>query len=427
MGTVMGTAQEARREYGTGTIFQRGDGMWIGRIEAGWDAKGDRRRVQVSAKTEAECKRRLVKKRRQLDTEGAPAVGVSDRATVKAWADTWLTARQSDLRATTWATYAGQVHKWIVPTIGHKRLADLTPGDLRAVTKAETNAGNAVSSARQTRRCLVKMLRDAVVEGHRVPMRIFQVKAPLPPDSDRADIPLPDAHAILDAALSLPDRSRWVAGLLQGIRQSEALGLRWEDIDLEAGLITFNHQLGTLPYADRAAGTFRHPSNVRPIHLWKSYHLLPVKTRKGNRVIPLIPPMRWALDEWREQSPESPHGLVWPRADGKPRNPQHDTNTWVALQDAAQVAHVEGAQGRRYDGHEMRHTTATLLLDAGVDPEVIKAILGHSSIVTSRSYQHVAHDMTRDAIEKVATRLNLTTPSALAAGGGTPALPDADA
>ena len=58
--------------------------------------------------------------------------------------------------------------------------------------------------------------------------------------------------------------------------------------------------------------------------------------------------------------------------------------------------------------HEARHTTATLLLEAGVDTAIITAILGHSSIVTTRGYQHASQALARRALDDVAARLGLT-------------------
>ena len=82
-----------------------------------------------------------------------------------------------------------------------------------------------------------------------------------------------------------------------------------------------------------------------------------------------------------------------------------DRAEWEALQDAAQVAHVADGTGRRYEIHEARHTTATLLLAAGVDQHVVTSILGHSSIAVTRGYQHVNHEMKRDAMASIAQRL----------------------
>lgn len=411
-GTVTPVSKRAPRDYGTGSIFQRSDGMWIGRIEAGWNASGNRRRIQVSAKTEAECKRRLVKKKRELDEQGVPPEDIKANATVKSWSDTWLEHQSRELAAHTYGTYAGVVRKWIVPTLGKKRLASLTPGDLRALTRAEEAAGKKPSSTLATRRILIKMLRDARIDGHAIPARLFDVKAHTPPESDRDAIPLADAGALLTASLALPHTSRWIVAFFEGIRQGECLGLTWDRVDLERGIITIDRQLDTLPYLDKRAGTFRHPAKINPVHLWKSYHLVPPKTARGRRILPIVGPALVALQQWRDVAPKSPHGLVWCRPNGEPINPQADTREWIWLQDQAQVAAFDGKEGRRYDGHEIRHTTATMLLEIHADPKIVEKILGHSSIVTSRGYQHVDDALARDAMQKVAERIGFTLPAA---------------
>lgn len=120
--------------------------------------------------------------------------------------------------------------------------------------------------------------------------------------------------------------------------------------------------------------------------------------------MPLVPWMVTALSQWREVAPESP--LVWPRPDGKPRTDKMDLADWHALQERAGVRHPSG---RYYHGHEARHTTATLLMALGVDTQVIIAIMGHSSVLSTRAYQHTDLQMMRTALDGMAERLQLTT------------------
>jgi integrase len=87
--------------------------------------------------------------------------------------------------------------------------------------------------------------------------------------------------------------------------------------------------------------------------------------------------MGHALSAWREVAPDSRHDLVCPNRHGGP-----DLAEGKGLQAAAGVGHPSG---RYYVLHEARNTTATLLLELGVDPRVVQAILGHSSITTSRT------------------------------------------
>lgn len=409
-----------RRQYGTGGIYQRpSDGRWIGTLYAGWTTKGTRRRIVVSASKEqgeAECKRRLKAKQREIERDGLPTAGLS-RATVKAWADTWLEHTSTKVRPKTWASNRSAVNVWIVPTIGHKRLDTLTPGDVRAVATAVRKAGRSSSTALRAQVVLTKLLKDALVEGHQVPQRVLMLDAPAAGVSDRDALALPDALALLRVATERPDGSRWVAALLQGMRQGECLGLTWPAIDLGKGQIDVSWQLQAVPYRHGCGRTcgkrfggdcperrFGVPDGYEHRQLDGALCLVRPKTEKGQRVIPLVPWMSAALAAWKEVAGPSPHGLVWPRPDGRPKTSDADSSEWRALQEAAGV---RSPAGRPYLLHEARHTTATLLLEAGVDPEVIKAILGHSSIVTTREYQHVSQAMARKALDGIAERLQL--------------------
>lgn len=397
---------EKRRQYGSGAVYQRAsDGRWVGSIDAGWTAHGTRRRLTVTDRTEAGAKAKLETKRRALARDETAAPGTSARATVKTWADQWLPIHAARVRASTYTTDAGAIRKWIVPTLGRRRLDALTPADVRALTTAITGARLTTTTARHAQSVLTKMLKAAILEGHHVPQRVLLVEAPPLAVHDRDAIPLDAALAILNAAAARPDSARWVAALLQGMRQGECLGLTWDAIDLDAGTIDVSWQLQPLPYLDRGAGTFRVKPGQRVRHLEGAWHLTETKTAKGQRIIPIVPWMTAALTVWRSVAPNSPHGLVWPRADGRPQDEKADRRAWAALQDTAGVRHPAG---RHYTLHEARHTTATLLLEGGVDPQVIQAILGHSSIVTSRGYQHVSQVLARKALGDVAARLELT-------------------
>jgi len=410
-------ATKKRRQYGTGSVYQRSDGRWIGAFQAGWNANGTMRRITVSCnaeKGEVECKRLLRNKMRQVEQNGLPSADVSRRATVKDWATEWLTITQRHLRPKSWQTDRSLINVWVIPTIGHRRLDQLTPGDIRAVTNAIRNAGLANSTAIRARAVMKKMLKDAAIEGHQVPTNALMVSAPAKSISDRDSIDFEDAIALLKAAAGHADGSRWVAALLQAMRPGECLGLCWPLIDFTERQMDVSWQLQSLPYISGRSGPLRVPDGYEYRQLDGALCLVRPKTEKGQRIIPIVPFMYDSLIRWREISPPSPHGLVWPRPDGRPRTSAADRAAWIALQDEAQVAKLDGKSGRRYDLYEARHTAATLLLESGADPIVVKSIMGHSSIVTSRIYQHVNQAMARKALDGIAERLQLTAaPSAL--------------
>ncbi len=402
-----------RREYGTGSVYQRaGDGLWVATIDVGWTSDKKRRRVTVSSKTEAGVRRKLKDKKAQIESDGAPVV--SARTTVKMWAEQWLEQAERTMRPSSFATARSSVNLWVIPEIGHKRFTDLTPADVRAVGNAQRKAGRTSSTELRTHSVLTTMLKAAMLEGHPVHPRILATRAPRKSVSDRDAMTVDQALAILPWAGELHHGSRFLAALLQGMRQGECLGLTWDQVDLDARVITVSWQLRPLPYRDakdKALG-FRIPDGYEARRLKGALHLVRPKSRAGYRVIPIVPVMHEALVKWRkaqeELIPDNPHGLVWPNLDGSPTFYKLDDEEWRGLQQAADVQHPAG---RLFTIHEARHTTATLLLECGVDPTVIVAIMGHSDILTTRGYQHVRTERAMEALGKVAERLHLSAAS----------------
>lgn len=402
-----------RRQYKSGAIYKRAsDGRWVGAIEGGWTAKGTRRRITVTAKTEPECKRKVDEKKRALARNEASTVARASVTTVKSWAEQWLKITVKTSRPKTYVTDAGAVNKWIVPTIGTKRLVDLTPADVRAVGTAITDGGGSTSTAHRYHGVLMRLLTAAKAEGYEIPAFVFLVKPPSEAVNDRQALSVEGALAMLEVAQYLPHGSRWAIALLQGMRQAECLGLTWDEVDLDAGTLRVSWQLQVLPYVDKADRSkgFQVPDGYEAKQLDKAVHLVRPKSKAGWRVLPLVPWVVDALRHWREVAPVSPHGLVWPGVKGRPARATDDRDEWKALQGAAGVGHPNG---RYFELHEARDTTATLLLELGVDESVRIAIMGHSSIAVTRGYEFVNTSESRKALEGVAERLRLAPRPAL--------------
>lgn len=391
---------------------------WVGSYEAGWTASGTRARKRVKAATERECRARLMEAMRQVEA-AAPTVGA--KPTVHSWAATWLEQTKATERPKTWATNRSAVRVWIDPTIGNRKLEALTPGDVRAVSRAALDAGRMESTALRAHVVLLWMLKDAIREGHRVPPAVLLTEGPGVGESDRDAIPFDDALAILSVAAERPDASRWVAALLQGMRPAECRGLTWAAVDFKRHRIDVSWQLMALPYniaRDRSSG-FRTPTGYMSRQVRGAIHLVRPKTKKGRRIIPMTPVMEKALLAWRDSCPPTTVGLVWPGqirsrkvgapVEWGPLEDDVDRAAWRALTDEARVASVdEDFQGRRYALYEGRHTAAVMMRVSGAKDEDITAIMGHSSILSSKAYLHASTDSTRTALERVAERLQLT-------------------
>ncbi|MDC4232436.1 site-specific integrase [Actinomyces sp. B33] len=396
-----------QRSKGTGSIYCNSRGQWVAAIEDGWTSRGTRRRLTLKARTEAEARRRLEEAQRRISTEG-PIPSFST-ITVKCWADAWLDHRQRIVRPGTYVADRSAVTRWIIPTIGHIRLDSLTPVDIRRVARNQEAEGLALTTMQRTHAVLRKLLVDAVADGYLVNSRARETPGPGVGVSPRQALSVEQAKAILEVAESRSDSSRWIAALIEGLRPAEALGLTWDMIDLEDETMTLAWQLKALPYKERRnpASGFRVPRGFESRPIEGAFHLVRPKTRAGTRVIPLAPRLAAELRTWKGQC-DSPHGLVWPREDGSPRSAEFDRGQWYALVDEAGIlVTLPDGTTRRPLLYEARHTAATMLLSGGVDETTIKAILGHSSVLSTQSYLHTDRTRTRAALATSAELLGL--------------------
>lgn len=393
----MTARKKRRREYGTGSIYQRkSDGRWFGVVSEGFTRDGTRKRITVSAKTEAAVRAKMRQRAAELGTRGAASV-----TTIKAWSERWLAETEKHITPNAHETDRGAVG-WIVEAIGGRKLDQLTPADIRAVSDAITGKGKSTSTARRYHGTLIRMLKAAQLEGYAVPTNALLVKPRAAAISDRTSMTIPEALAILEQASTLPHGSRWLAAFLQGARQGECLGLTWPAVG--ADTLRVEWQLQALPYRvarDPRSGV-RVPDGYEMRQVKGQLHLVRPKSKAGWRVLPLVPLMSDALTHWRAAAPESPLDLVWPLPDGSPRDGDDDRAEFRDMQARAGVAHPEG---RPYTVHECRHTTATILLALGVDEATRVAIMGHSSIASTRTYEHRDLTLIRSALDKVAGAL----------------------
>jgi len=404
---------KSRRAHGEGSIFQRADGVWIAAVEVP-SANGKRRRKTVSNRRRDVVVKRFRELRKDID---AGRVATMPSTTVSAWLEHWLTTvRGPHVRPKTFTWYEQSIRLHIVPQIGSQRLDKLTPEHVRAMVRAV--AEQSTSSAQQAHTTLRTALKDAVDEGIVGRNVAAMVRRPKHSAKPRHEFTFEQARQIIGAAMELEDQVwavRVVAAFMTGARPGELLGLRWRYVDLDAGEIELAWQLQQLPQehgcGENPCGkikasacslpAFRVPSGFTMQPCQRSLAFTPVKSKAGNRVVPLLPMMAALLRHLYTVDSNNPHDLVFHHTDGTPYTPKQDYAAWKALLHIAGLP--EGAVG-----YQSRHTTATLLRRFGVDEDLRMQIMGHSSAVAHHGYLHADQTEKRQALEPLSA---LTAPS----------------
>lgn len=407
-----------RRMRGEGSVYERSPGLWCGQIDLGW-VEGKRKRRTIYGPSQEAVVKEIRKARREIDD----GIRTTSSPTVEWWLRHWLDEIASKkVKPRTLLTYRSYVEGHIIRAIGKKRLAKLEPQHVREMHRAVLAGGHSSTTALHAHRILSTALEVARKE-RRVTVNVASLlDAPARRKSERTGMTAADAKKVLATAANDPLAARWWAAFMTGARQGEMLGLRWDYVDLDAGLIDLAWSLQRVPYSHGCATTRPAPDKPWPcgrrfgadcptrwldvpagmeyVQLEGNICLLRPKTTGSRRIVPLVPAMVAALRLHRDTDvTPNPHGLVWHRPDGRPYDAGIDLRAWTALLKKAGVKHVTL--------HEARNTTATLLLEAGVDPHVIASILGHSDVVTTRGYQTVSQEMQRRAVASLGAQLGL--------------------
>jgi integrase len=405
------TARGRKRANGEGTIYQRKDGRYEGAAFVPTTA-GTVKRVRVYGRTHDDVRRQLNRLLEQPD-QGIPVA--AENWTVARYLAYWLEhVVKPERKPRTYQGYEGVVRLYLIPELGNKRLAKLAARDVRVlITRLRAQClccKHGIDAARNEPRCCARhgadccgsrlsirmvqsvhaVLRNALESAVReevIPRNVAKlVRISAPKYTVNRGLSVAQARQVLRTARGERRYALYVLALCLGLRRGELLGLRWEDIDLDAGTLEVARTL------QRVGGALRF---VRP------------KTDDSARTIPLPPLCIGALREHRRQQFTEradawpnwrEHGLVFPTRIGTPMEPDNLRRSWSRIRTAA------GLTGTRF--HDIRHTCVSLLLHLGVAPDMVREIVGHSDLeVTMTIYAHTALDEKRQALAKLGDAL----------------------
>lgn len=365
-----------------GTVRKRADGRWEGRYTA-----PDGKQRSVYGKTQKAATEAL--RAAQRDIDGGTWLQPSTM-TMDAWLTAWLRDYQSHTTGRTVTTYASEINCHMRPVFGSVRLVDFSAVHVRRMIAAMTDAGLSPTTIRHVTVVLSASMRDAVKDGLIKSNPVTGVKAPKPAPLTYTIIDREQIPAFVDAiqATACPDALLFL--LLTGARSGEARGLKWQDIDWDAGTVHIQRQL-YVPSYDRAE--FRPPKDgeVRRIHVAPEVLDLLRRHRKAQAAD------RLRASAWIET--DFTRDLVFRQPNGRPLGTEYLDRAIRRVRDALNLP------GLRV--HDLRHSYAVAALRSGVDVKTVQHNLGHrSAAMTLDIYAAYTDDAGRTGAEKLSAYLS---------------------
>jgi integrase len=364
-----------------GHIVKRYKNSYTIILNLGYDpANGKRKQQWVTVKgTKKEAEKRLSELLHQLDTGTFMKPG---KTTLAEYLERWLADyARPNLSPRGFERYESIVRVHLIPALGSITLTQVRPEHLQGHYTTQLNNGLSAGTVKYHHTVIHKALQTAirwglvsrnVADGVDVP----RARRPEMQTWDEDEI-----SRFLEAAKNSPYYALFYTALFTGMRRSELLALRWQDVDF----------------------IFSQVSVSRSLHHLKdgSYVFTQPKSARSRRTIALPPSAIMVLREHREKqeqeramlgTPPKDDDLVFSSLEGKPLRPNTVSRAWTMLAARAGVKVIRL--------HDARHTHASLMLKQGIHPKIVQERLGHASIqITLDTYSHVAPGLQQAAAE----------------------------
>ncbi len=366
-----------------GSVVKRGK-TWSYIVDVGRDAAAGRRRQRWKGgfATRRDAERALA---HVVAGEAVDPGGL----TFGAYLDDWLAGHAPSLKPSTAKSYKEVVQWYVVPRLGAVRLTDLNGLLLKSLYADLIRCGSrrngrplSASTVGVVHRVLRKALNDAVLCGLLGRSPLLGVKPPRRDASEMRSWNADEARRFVAAVEHDRLFALWVVLISTGMRRGELDGLRWTDVDLDRSAIAVRRSRVSVAYR---------------------VHESEPKTRSSRRVVSIDERVVAVLRSHRRQQLEerlargpgwNDTGYVFTSEDGSPLHPERITVMFGRAVDSAELSPIRL--------HDLRHTSASLMLSAGVHPKVVSERIGHSSVsITLDLYSHVTAGLQAEAAEKL--------------------------
>lgn len=380
-----------RAANGEGSVYlSPTDGLWHAWIVVGILDNGKLDRRHRKAKTEPELMKKVEKLRAAANTGQLPDAGTG--WTVAKWLTYWVeNIAAPTVRDTSADAYRNAVYKHLNPGVGAHRLDRIRPEHFEKLYQRMMKAGHSAGNAHQVHRTASTAFKEAFKRRYIMWNPAALAKPPRVEEAEIEPYEIEEAQKILVCAADRRNMPRWAVALVLGLRQGEALGLKWEDIDLDALVLRVRR--------NRLRPKYVHGCDAEPCGRKAGYcpqkvnrrkECAELKSRAGKRPMGIPAPLgkllsahRVAQDAERAAAGDlwADKGYVFATETGEPLNPNTDFHEWKDLLKAAGVR-----EGRL---HDARHTAATILLVLEVPNRTTQGLMGWSDPSMPGRYQHL--------------------------------------
>ena len=367
-------AQKSRKANGQGHTYKNGNSYRT-------VIQCNGRTITASAKTFQESRRIAKEKLLALPRSVTGTSLKLNKVLLSEFLLDWLNSEHKNhIAHSTYKRYLSLAKNHINPGLGNYHLQDLTPKLITGLLNSMRESGQGSRSQQQARALLSITLRAAEDQELIQINPIHKVRNPQNKSNEIHPLNLEEVKRLLKTYKDTYMGARLHIALICGLRQGEALGLTWKNVNFDERTIYIEKQIQL----------------IDGVPIFTS-----LKTKRSERKLALTSETLSALlkqhaivqelkigagESWQEWD------LVFPREDGSPRSPMADYDKW---QNALRLC---GIKPRRL--HDARHTAATLMYSSNIGIETISRALGHSSsAITSRLYVHSAEEPLRNAAD----------------------------
>lgn len=368
-----------KRVNGEGTISKRSsDGRWIGQITLGFDDNGKAIRKACSAKSQAECKRKFDKLKKQFASIQGKTIATTKKSYVDYLLTDWINEKKSTekLEESTIQTHISRINCYFLDFFRNIELQKIDSKLIAGFYAHLATKNLSAETIHKIHAIINNSFKKAVRDGLVAINPTVGIKLPKVHQKEKSSLSDAEVKRILQAAKDYCNNPKTKnknifplinLALVSGLRRGELLALTWDNIDFDTGKIYVTNSV---------------------CELKDKIIIKTTKTDASKRSM-IIP--AFMLDILLEHRKNFATGkFVFPSSDDKDK-PQAPSNICRVYRKILSLAEVKSSL------HILRHTNITNLITNGVDIKTVKNRAGHTRIETTMSYTHPSEEFDRQA------------------------------